>query len=123
LTSMDATSLAEIGVVGTPEKIVLGLVKLAVGSGVDGVVASPREAESIRSSFRDQSLIIVTPGIRPGKSNTRDSEHTADDQKRVSTPGMALAAGSDFLVVGRPITGSPKPAEAAQAIIAEMNEQ
>jgi len=123
LTSMDAASLAEIGVVGTPEKSVLGLVKLAVGSGVDGVVASPREAESIRSAFRDRSLLIVTPGIRPRKSDTQDSEHTADDQRRVATPGMALAAGSDFLVVGRPITGSLKPAEAAQAIIAEMAEQ
>jgi len=123
LTSMDAASLAEIGVVGTPEKSVLGLVKLAVGSGVDGVVASPREAESIRSAFRDRFLLIVTPGIRPRKSDTQDSEHTADDQRRVATPGMALAAGSDFLVVGRPITGSLKPAEAAQAIIAEMAEQ
>ncbi|HSE25736.1 MAG TPA: orotidine-5'-phosphate decarboxylase [Pyrinomonadaceae bacterium] len=123
LTSMDAANLAEIGVVGTPEKNVLGLVKLAVGSGIDGVVASPRETESIRSTFRDQSLLIVTPGIRPGKPATQESKQIADDQKRVATPGMALAAGSDFLVVGRPITGSPEPAEAAQAIIAEMGQQ
>ena len=120
LTSMDAASLIEIGVSGTPEKSVLGLVKLAVGSGIDGVVASPREAESIRSTFRDQSLLIVTPGIRPAKCDTQEKNQIADDQRRVATPGMALAAGSDFLVVGRPITGSPNPAEAVQAIIAEM---
>ncbi|HET6862046.1 MAG TPA: orotidine-5'-phosphate decarboxylase [Pyrinomonadaceae bacterium] len=123
LTSMDAAALADVGFSGTPEKNVLGLVKLAVASAVDGVVASPREAEAIRSAFPGQSLKIVTPGIRLEESETRDSEFKADDQKRIATPSMALAAGADFLVVGRPITGAPKPAEAAQAIIAEMEEQ
>jgi len=123
LTSMDEPALAEVGVSGTPEENVLGLVKLAVGSAVDGVVASPREAEAIRLAFPGQPLIIVTPGIRPGKSETPDVVAQTDDQKRVATPRMALAAGADYLVVGRPIIGVPKPAEAARAIIAEMEEE
>jgi orotidine-5'-phosphate decarboxylase len=123
LTSMDDAALADVGMSGTPEKNVLGLVKLAVASAVDGVVASPREAEAIRSAYPGQPLLIVTPGIRPGKSETQASELKTDDQKRIATPSMALAAGADFLVVGRPITGAPKPAEAALAIITEMEEQ
>ena len=123
LTSMDDAALADVGMSGTPEKNVLGLVKLAVASAVDGVVASPREAEAIRSAFPGQSLLIVTPGIRPGQSETQASELKTDDQKRIATPSMALAAGADFLVVGRPITGAPKPAEAALAIITEMEEE
>ena len=123
LTSMDDAALADIGMSGTSEKNVLGLVKLAVASAVDGVVASPREAEAIRSAFPGQSLLIVTPGIRPGQSETQASALKTDDQKRIATPSMALAAGADFLVVGRPITGAPKPAEAALAIITEMEEE
>lgn len=120
LTSMDATSLAEVGVSETPEKNVLGLLKLAVASSVDGVVASPLEAAAIRSAFPNEDLLVVTPGIRPGYTKDKDSKLASDDQKRVATPKMSLAAGADYLVVGRPITSAPEPAEVAKAIITEM---
>lgn len=115
LTSIDADTLAQIGVNGSPEESVLRLVKLAEQSGVDGVVASPQEAERIRAAVANQQFLIVTPGIRPADNNA-----TADDQRRVSTPAAALAAGADYLVVGRPITGAADPVAAARQIVAEM---
>jgi orotidine-5'-phosphate decarboxylase len=115
LTSMDASSLAEIGVNSSPEESVLRLVKLAEQSGVDGVVASPQEAERIRAAVANRKLLIVTPGIRPAENNTG-----ADDQRRVSTPAAALAAGADYLVVGRPITAAADPVAAARDIASQM---
>jgi orotidine-5'-phosphate decarboxylase len=114
LTSMDAKALAEIGVPSSPAETVLRLVKLAEASGVDGVVASPEEARSIRSVAHRKELLIVTPGIRSGAKSD-------DDQKRIATPAAAIAAGSDYLVVGRPITSAPSPIEAARAMIGEMS--
>lgn len=113
LTSMDATSLAEIGIRDSPSNAVERLVMLAQVSGVDGVVASPQEAAKIRSSS-GSGLLIVTPGIRPLESEM-------EDQKRVATPGAALRAGADYLVVGRPITSAPDPVAAAIKIGGEMN--
>jgi orotidine-5'-phosphate decarboxylase len=118
LTSMDANCLAEIGVNSNPEESVLRLVKLAEQAGVDGVVASPQEAQRIRSSVGNRKFLIVTPGIRPTEDNAG-----ADDQRRVSTPAAALAAGADYLVVGRPITAAADPVAAAQRIVAEMANQ
>ena len=115
LTSMDATTLWQIGVNGSPASAVERLVKLAKGAGVDGVVSSPEEAESIRS-FAEEPFLIVTPGIRP----TSASQAPAEDQKRVSTPAAALRAGADYLVIGRPITSAVDPAAAALAIVSEM---
>jgi len=94
---------------------VLRLVKLAEQAGVDGVVASPQEAARIRATVADRELLIVTPGIRP-------AENDAGDQRRVSTPAAALAAGADYLVVGRPITAAPDPVAAARRIAAEMQQ-
>ena len=112
LTSIDANTLAQIGVTSSPAETVLRLVKLAKDSGVDGFVASPREAESIRAEVSPK-LLIVTPGIRPaGKEN--------GDQRRVATPEAALTAGADYIVVGRPITAAPDPLAAAREIILEM---
>ena len=115
LTSMDEKALSEIGVEKSPQAAVEQLVKLAAASGVHGVVSSPEEAANIRS-FTSPNFLIVTPGIRPGATTSRD-----DDQKRVATPYAALSAGADFLVVGRPITGAPDPRRAAQQIVEEMS--
>jgi orotidine-5'-phosphate decarboxylase len=114
LTSMDDKALNEIGVSKTAEAAVEQLVKLAATSGVHGVVSSPHEAATIRS-FTSSDFLIVTPGIRP-----EDSTAQNEDQKRVATPGAALSAGADFLVVGRPITGASDPRSAAQQIVQEM---
>ncbi len=113
LTSIDETILRQIGVTSTPAESVLRLVKLAEASGVDGVVASPKEIESIRQTISNPEFLIVTPGIRPAANQ-------AGDQKRIATPAAAIAAGASYLVVGRPITGAPDPLAAAEAIVADM---
>jgi len=113
LTSIDESVLTQIGVTSTPAESVLRLVKLAETSGVDGVVASPQEIESIRKTLSNPEFLVVTPGIRP-------STNEAGDQKRVATPAAAIAAGASYLVVGRPITGAPDPLAASHGIIADM---
>lgn len=115
LTSIDEAILSQIGVTSTPEESVLRLVKLAEAAGVDGVVASPQEIESIRRTASSPHFLIVTPGIRP-------SINEKGDQKRVATPAAAIAAGASYLVVGRPITGAADPLAAAHRIVAEMEE-
>ncbi len=115
LTSIDVTVLSEIGVTSTPGESVLRLVRLAQASGVDGVVASPQEIDTIRHTASSPDFLIVTPGIRPATSQS-------EDQKRVATPAAAIAAGASYLVVGRPITGAANPLEAAREIVAEMEE-
>jgi len=117
LTSIDATILAQIGVNSTPGESVLRLVRLAKDSGVDGVVASPQEIQTIRGMVSSPEFLVVTPGIRPSTN-----ESVGEDQKRVATPAAAIAAGASYLVVGRPITGAPDPVAAAQAIVTEMQQ-
>ena len=112
LTSVDAAILSEIGVSSSPADSVTRLVKLAAASGVDGVVASPQEVSNIRSNVINPRFLVVTPGIRAAE--------TTDDQRRVATPSAALAAGADYLVVGRPITGAPDPLAAAHEILKDM---
>ena len=85
------------------------LAKLAKANGLRGVVASPREIEAIRDACGDE-LVIVTPGIRPAGSD-------AGDQRRTTTPAAAIAAGADYIVVGRPITEASSPRDAALAIV------
>jgi orotidine-5'-phosphate decarboxylase len=114
LTSIDAETLRQVGVNSTMEESVLRLVKLAEQAGVDGAVASPREAAQIRGAVANPGFLIVTPGIRPTENNG------TDDQRRVATPAAALAAGANYLVVGRPITAAADPVAAARQIIAEM---
>ena len=80
--------------------------------GVDGLVCSPEEAEALRKIVGHR-MHLVTPGIRPAGSSS-------DDQKRIMTPARAIAAGADYLVVGRPITGAADPRAAAEAIVAEI---
>jgi orotidine-5'-phosphate decarboxylase len=112
LTSHDEDTLGEIGVNGSVVESVRRLALLAKESGVDGVVASPHEVAMIREAC-GRELLIVTPGIRPAGA-------AAGDQARAATPATALAAGADYLVVGRPITEAPDPAAAADAIVREM---
>jgi orotidine-5'-phosphate decarboxylase len=112
LTSHDAKSLGEVGVVRPLDEEVRELARLARAAGIDGVVASPHEVALLREAC-GSDLLIVTPGIRPAGAK-------AGDQARAATPGKALAAGADYLVVGRPITEAADPAAAARAIVREM---
>ena len=112
LTSLDRAALRELGVASSPEELVPRWAALARDSGLDGVVSSPLEAAQIRRQYGPEFL-IVTPGIRPAGSAT-------DDQRRVLTPRQAIQAGADILVVGRPITRAPDPAEAAREILMEI---
>ena len=112
LTSFGDPDLREIGVMESVPEAVLRRARLAASCGADGVVASGVEAAMIRKEL-GQHVLIVTPGIRPlGLSH--------DDQVHVSTPAGALAAGSDYLVVGRPIRDAADPAAAARTIQAEI---
>lgn len=112
LTSLDTASLNELGLGTDPQDLVLRWARLAKAGALDGVVASAREAASIRRECGDDFL-IVTPGIRPTWSAT-------GDQKRIMTPANAIAAGSDILVIGRPITSAKAPAEAADRVLGEL---
>lgn len=113
LTSMEQQDLAEIGLQGSPEENVLRLAKLAEKSGLDGVVCSAQEAQSLRQIVSEQ-FCLVTPGIRPAGS-------AVNDQKRIMTPAEAMAAGSSYLVVGRPITQSDSPLEVLKQINESLN--
>ncbi|MCI1438660.1 MAG: orotidine-5'-phosphate decarboxylase [Acetobacter indonesiensis] len=112
LTSLDDAALAETGVGDGARAQVLRLGKLAMQSGMDGLVCSAHEIAPLRDSLGDAPL-LVTPGIRPAGSQ-------AGDQKRVMTPTEARSAGADWIVVGRPITQAENPAAAAAAILAEL---
>jgi orotidine-5'-phosphate decarboxylase len=112
LTSLDAEALARIGLVGTPREAALRLALLAREAGLDGVVCSPEEIEAIRAACGPGFLLVV-PGVRPAGAET-------GDQKRVATPGDAIRAGADLLVVGRPILGAPDRVAAARAVVAEI---
>jgi orotidine-5'-phosphate decarboxylase len=112
LTSHDEGTLDQIGVNGSVHDSVRRLALLAKDAGVDGVVASPHEVALIREAC-GPDFLIVTPGIRPAGATTAD-------QARAATPATALAAGADYLVVGRPITAVEDPRAAADAIVREM---
>ncbi len=113
LTSHAAADLRELGLEGGPGENVTRLAALARDAGCAGVVCSAHEARDLKGFFGDDFLTL-TPGIRPS-----GSDH--GDQKRVMTPAMAVEAGSDYLVVGRPITEAPDPAAAARAVLDEMH--
>lgn len=112
LTSMAEADLAEVGIPGTPADSVARLALLAKDCDLDGVVCSAVEASALRSAC-GESFCLVTPGIRPRESS-------ADDQQRVATPARAIAAGADYLVVGRPITRAPDPLAALDRINDEV---
>lgn len=113
LTSIDQLTLNdEMRVSGTVADQVVHMAKLAREAGLDGVVASPLEIELIRAAC-GSDFLIVTPGVRPAGADI-------GDQKRVMTPGEAVAKGADYLVIGRPIIKAESPRAAAQAIAVEI---
>jgi orotidine-5'-phosphate decarboxylase len=115
LTSLTPGDLKEVGVgVGAIEEQVARLVDLCLAAGLDGVVASPQEAASVRRRAGD-ALKIVTPGVRPAGWPT-------DDQARTATAAAAVSAGADLVVVGRPVLRARDPAGAARQLVAEIEE-
>jgi orotidine-5'-phosphate decarboxylase len=112
LTSIDDHDLQETGLSGSTTENVLLLARLAAQCGFDGVVCSPLEIGAVKTAV-SQSFITVTPGVRPDGTDTFD-------QQRVAAPADVVAAGGDYLVVGRPITGAADPFLAASEIITEM---
>ena len=113
LTSMDDQDLEKVGVRGRVLDQVLRLGALALSDGCDGLVTSARETAELRSEL-GSDFVIVNPGVRPV-----GSDH--GDQARVVTPAEAIAAGANYIVVGRPITAAPDPAAAAKAILDQMS--
>ena len=114
LTSMDAAQLKASGVGRSPESQVQLLAKMSLKAGIRGFVCSPQEVAALRALTGPEGVLVV-PGIRPAGA-------AADDQKRLATPADSLRNGASYLVVGRPITQAPDPAEAAEAIVREMAE-
>jgi orotidine-5'-phosphate decarboxylase len=112
LTNLARDDLKEQGVDRDPQELAIYRAMLAQEAGFDGVVASGQEAAALRQALGPGRL-IVTPGVRPQGSDTQD-------QARAVTPGSAIEAGADYLVVGRPITRAADPRAAAQAIVAEI---
>ena len=114
LTSFNRDDLSETGVYSTVVEQVSRLAELAQASGLDGVVCSAHEIEILRSVCGEEFKLVV-PGIRPTWARS-------DDQKRVLTPGEAVARGADYLVIGRPISRAADPAAAARRISEEIAE-
>jgi orotidine-5'-phosphate decarboxylase len=112
LTSLNQDDLVAVGVNATPVEQVLRLGCLAVNAGADGLVCSPLEVAPLRQAL-GVAVKLVVPGIRPAGSTT-------DDQGRTMTPAQAIAAGADWIVVGRPITNASDPGLAAAEIAASI---
>jgi orotidine-5'-phosphate decarboxylase len=112
LTSWDEDDVREAGYGVGLHDLVAKRADQAKAAGIDGLIASPMEAEGLRKQV-GRSLLIVTPGVRPAGSAT-------GDQKRVMTPAEAIRAGADHIVVARPVIAAQDPAAAAQAIVAEI---
>ena len=112
LTNLERDDLKEQGTDRDPQELAVYRAMLAQEAGFDGVVASGREAAPLRQAL-GPDVLIVTPGIRPLGSK-------ADDQARTVSPGEAIAAGADYIVVGRPITRAADPRKAAETIAAEI---
>ena len=114
LTSLDNESYAQLGFSRTLDEQVSFLAHSALNAGLDGVVCSAKETASLRQEI-ERDFIFVTPGIRPSGTDL-------NDQKRAVTPSEAIQNGSDYLVIGRPITQSPDPKSALAAIFSSINE-
>jgi orotidine-5'-phosphate decarboxylase len=113
LTSLKSEDLGTIGMVADAADQVRRLAGLARRAGLDGIVCSAQEIEIVRAEVGPE-MLIVTPGIRPAGADVQD-------QKRVMTPAQALAKGSDYLVIGRPITRAASAAAAFEAVVAELD--
>jgi orotidine-5'-phosphate decarboxylase len=114
LTSLSDKDMDETGIAGRVTDQALRMAALAQNSGCQGIVTSPREAFLIRKSL-GENFAIVTPGIRPAGAES-------NDQQRIATPAHAIENGASHIVVGRPITHAADPAQAARAIISEMEQ-
>lgn len=112
LTSMDEAAMEQIGLTCPIADEAARLAALAKGSGIDGIVCSPREAAEMRELLGPDAL-IVTPGVRPAGAEL-------GDQSRVATPAAAISAGASHLVIGRPITGALDPVASYEAIVEEL---
>ncbi|MGY4677192.1 orotidine-5'-phosphate decarboxylase [Pasteurella sp. P03HT] len=112
LTSMEDLDLLQIGINASPMEQVIRLANLTQRAGLDGVVCSPQEVEILRANC-GKDFKLITPGIRPIGSDF-------GDQRRVMTPAGAIQSGSDYLVIGRPITQADNPAEVLKAINASL---
>ncbi|MFV1997311.1 MAG: orotidine-5'-phosphate decarboxylase [Acidiferrobacterales bacterium] len=115
LTSHGGQELTSIGIDGDPTSAVLRLSRLTQESGLDGIVCSPHEVSLLRSEL-GEDFKLVTPGVRPQGSN-------ADDQQRIMTPAEAIAQGSDYLVIGRPVTQADDPVRALDVINQQLSGQ
>jgi len=113
LTSANVYTINEVGIDGDVESQVVRLARLAADCGLDGVVASPQEVGAILNTITGSRFLTVTPGIRPAFA-------TDDDQKRVTTFGQAMANGSDYVVIGRPIVQANDRLAAVEQIVAEI---
>ena len=113
LTSSDNETLGEIGVHGDAERHVVRLAHLASTAGLDGAVASSREVKAVRKAVDANDFVLVTPGIRPTFA-------TDDDQRRVTTLSEACALGSDYFVIGRPITKAKDRLAAVDRLVCEV---
>lgn len=112
LTSMDQSDLVEVGIDLSPQEHVMRLAKLAQSSGMDGVVCSAQESTMLSQNL-GSDFVLVTPGIRPTGS-------AQGDQKRIMTPSEAMAAGSHYLVIGRPITQAEDPIQVLTSVNQEL---
>jgi orotidine-5'-phosphate decarboxylase len=112
LTSMDTAQTTAIGIDRSPVSQVELLAKMGLEAGIRGFVCSPQEVGKLRTITGPEGVLVI-PGIRPAGAGI-------GDQKRIATPAEALRAGASYLVVGRPITQAPDPAEATEAILKEM---
>lgn len=112
LTSLSEEEIKEIGLKGIQGQV-LQLAGLVKDNGLDGVVCAASDTTAIKSKF-GEDFLAVTPGIRPANSNT-------NDQSRVATPSEAIKNGSDYLVIGRPVTGSKNPKDALEKIYKEIS--
>ena len=116
LSSMDDADMKELypsGVTPDTSAVVMRKAQQALDAGCEGLIASGQSVQALREAFHDREFLIVTPGIRP-----RDAGR--DDHKRTLTPYQAIVSGSDYLVVGRPITRAAHPLQATQSIIADI---
>ena len=123
LTSANRETLKEVGIEREMREQVLNLARLTAKCGLDGVVASPLEIEAIGAAIEKKDFLIVTPGIRNDaetRKEKRNKLETIDDQKRVMTAQQAVAAGADYLVIGRPILQAEDRISAVQKIIEEI---
>jgi len=114
LTSLDSSDLADAGVAGSPAQQVERLTRFARDAGVDGIVCSGAEVRAAREAWPDGFFVV--PGVRPAGSDVAD-------QKRVVTPRQAIDDGASILVIGRPITGAPDPAQALRDIAASLSKE